>query len=110
MGFCISWTEYESGWGCRPDGYHLYADAETAIADTASRLDAMRKREQDLYKGATPYEYSAPDNPKNPKMVQITPEIAKEIEEKGVAIRRMLPYESNGRPDKYYPLNYQETF
>lgn len=26
----IEWTEYERGWGCRPDGCSIHADAQSA--------------------------------------------------------------------------------
>lgn len=111
VGFYVSWTEYERGWGCRPDGYHFYATAEIATADTKKRLAEMRKREEGTFRGMAPDEYSSPDNADNPRMAQITPEMAKEIEEKGVSIRRMPPYNEKGQLSEYYPRNYpKETF
>ena len=47
------WSEFERGWGCRPDGYSLHLTEEDRVSFikgyTANRT------------GAAPYEYDAPD-------------------------------------------------
>jgi hypothetical protein len=111
IGWMVSWTETEAGWGSRPDGIHIYATSEKAVEQTAIELQDMRKREAKIYKGQTPSEYSYPDNPTEPKMIRITPEIAKEIEERGRAIRHLPPYNPDGTPCPYYSnFHKNETF
>jgi len=50
------WDESEAGWGVRPDGYTIHRRRE----DIDAFLKAMRDREYERYKGATPPEYSRP--------------------------------------------------
>jgi len=62
------WTESERGWGKRPDGYTLHKSKE----DIKAFLDAMRAREAEQYKGATPDEYSYPEG--KATLVEVTDE------------------------------------
>lgn len=50
------WEESERGWGTRPDGYTLHLER----AHIKEFLRLMRAREDELYKGAVPDEYSRP--------------------------------------------------
>jgi hypothetical protein len=70
------WTEYERGWGQRPDGYTLHKE----FSDIDKFLNRIRREELLTYKGETPDEYSAPTG--KPYETLITdPEILKKIEE-----------------------------
>lgn len=55
LGFAINWTEYESGWGQRPDGHTLYLTLEAAKKHVAGYWAGMPK--------AAPNEYSRPSEP-----------------------------------------------
>lgn len=58
----VQWTEYERGWGQRPDGTQYFATLEHA----EERLDLFaqeRAREQQKYPNSTPDLYSNPGNP-----------------------------------------------
>jgi hypothetical protein len=50
-----SWTESESGWGQRPDGYSLHLNKEAHKAFVKAYWDSQPK-------GPTPAEYSRPDH------------------------------------------------
>lgn len=56
-----TWTESESGWGCRPDGCSLHLN----LAD----LDAYVKEYWAKMPKEVPYEYSTPDE--SPKLISI---------------------------------------
>lgn len=64
------WTESESGWGCRPDGYTLHLRKE----DIGLFLQAIRDEEakQGYGPGNPPHEYSYPGG--RPTLVEITDE------------------------------------
>lgn len=51
-----TYTEYERGWGCRPDGasFHLTAEAARDYADDYNRKFNNEKQ--------VPYEYTKPDD------------------------------------------------
>lgn len=53
----VDWTEYERGWGSRPDGTSLHRDMETAIA-------FIRERTAHHTQAVAPDEYSAPGEPR----------------------------------------------
>ena len=53
--FCQTWTEYESGWGQRPDGYTLHLSKE----DGKTFADDYEKKYNN--KPVVPREYSKPD-------------------------------------------------
>jgi len=68
----VDWTEYERGWGCRPDGCSVHLSMEEW------------KRYYEKYKKSlpkeVPHEYSRPDNP---QPVSVTdPEIVEALLEK----------------------------
>ncbi len=52
--YALDWTEYESGWGCRPDGLQVF----TSHAELEKVLERDRK-EREAAK-STPSEYSIP--------------------------------------------------
>lgn len=52
----INWTEYERGWGQRPDGYTLYLTIEDAKADIARVYESRDD-------GPVPDEYCNPGQP-----------------------------------------------
>jgi hypothetical protein len=80
----VQWIERERGFGQRPDGADYYPTKEKAQASTDKTLAEMRKREALTYKGRTPDEYTSPEEP---KLVQVSAELAQEIQEKGHAYR-----------------------
>lgn len=66
--YCIEWTEYERGWGQRPDGETYYATKEAAEAAY-----------KEAFEGRTG---SAPDyyvNPSKPKLVEVDEELYEKI-------------------------------
>ena len=67
----IHWTEYERGWGSRPDGTQVFKTKELA-EQKIKEFFAKRKND-----GHVPDEYS---NPSDPILFEITPEIAKRLE------------------------------
>lgn len=52
--FAMSWTEYERGWGQRPDGYTFHASAED--------FDRFLKEFEARQPQQVPDEYSKPDS------------------------------------------------
>lgn len=54
--FAMSWTEYERGWGARPDGYTFHASVEEFQKFLSDFLDKQPKQ--------VPDEYSIPDGDK----------------------------------------------
>lgn len=69
----ISWTEYESGWGCRPDGWSLHRSQ-----------DALKQYLIDYRKSLSkevPHEYSAPDS-EDGKLIVVSEELYKSIHKK----------------------------
>lgn len=58
------WTEYERGWGQRPDGttLHLNMEEYTKYIKEHERLEKLR------YKGVVPDEYTSPDGPRTVKV------------------------------------------
>lgn len=55
----INWTEYERGWGSRPDGHTFHLTFEAAN-DYITKYWA---RQPDKKNGVAPDEYSAPGEP-----------------------------------------------
>ena len=53
-----TWTETESGWGCRPDGGSLHLTKE----DHGKYVKEYWDRQPDRVNGQPPHEYSRPDN------------------------------------------------
>ena len=60
--FGESWTEFESGWGCRPDGYTLHLSKEHRDRYMESFYARQPKE--------VPREYSQPDNNLKPTAVE----------------------------------------
>lgn len=63
--YAINWTEYERGWGQRPDGHTLHLtldDAKAYVKDYWARQPA----------GPAPDDYTAPGEP---KLVSVSDEI-----------------------------------
>jgi hypothetical protein len=54
----FTWTEYERGWGCRPDGCSLHATKEDALQFVKEYWDRQRKNDG----GKVPHEYSKQDS------------------------------------------------
>lgn len=54
--YCVNWTEYERGWGQRPDGHTLHASK--AIADDYLKEFFGRRQA-----GPVPDEYTQPGEP-----------------------------------------------
>lgn len=50
VGYLVTWTEYESGWGCRPDGASLHLTQDDVKKFIKKYWDGMPKE--------VPYEYS----------------------------------------------------
>jgi hypothetical protein len=52
--YALDWTEYESGWGCRPDGLQVFTSREA--------MDKVLERDRKEREAAksTPSEYSIP--------------------------------------------------
>lgn len=61
IAYAQEWTEYERGWGARPDGYSLHPTREAAV-EFARAYTADRT-------GPAPDEYSAPEG--QPFAVQV---------------------------------------
>jgi len=54
MIYALDWTEYESGWGCRPDGLQIF----NSFAELEKVLE--RDKQERLTAKSTPSEYSIP--------------------------------------------------
>ncbi len=83
----VEWTEVEAGWGQRSDGAWYYPAEEAATKDTDERLARVRELKKDMEnrRSNLPLEYSFPELP--PLLVPVSPELAKEVAEKGRAYR-----------------------
>lgn len=75
IGYLLSWTEFERGYGQRPDGYSLHASEEACDRYLKAFYDDRPKD------GLTPDEYEEPDTQK-PKAVEISAELALVLEKK----------------------------
>lgn len=64
--YAVQWTEYEAGWGNRPDGLTLHRNLETA----KKYISDYWAKQPD---GPAPDEYSAPSDP---KLMEVSAEIA----------------------------------
>jgi hypothetical protein len=87
LAWLVEWTETETGWGQRPDGAWYYPTEKAATKDTGRMLADMRAREEEIENrlGHLVMEYSSPELP--PLLVPVSPELAREIAEKGRAHR-----------------------
>lgn len=70
----ISWTEFERGWGCRPDGWSLHKSEE----DVSKYLENYRKS---LPKSA-PDEYSTSDSEKG-KLIIVSESLYRKVHQSG---------------------------
>lgn len=84
----VEWTETEVGWGQRQDGAWYYPTEEAATKDTDRMLADLREREKEMENRPRnlPMEYDRPELP--PRLVPVSPELGREIREKGRAYRR----------------------
>lgn len=81
----ITWTEYERGWGQRPDGVSLHQSREHAAA-FIERIWNIPVRENNS-KGIVPDEYSRPDcDAADAKEVDVTDEVWQRIVTNGGTI------------------------
>lgn len=69
----IDWTEFECGWGQRPDGYTLYLTRERASQHIDDHWAAYKIQ----YGNTVPDDYSAPSEP---YLVECTEDIIKRIQ------------------------------
>lgn len=67
----IDWTEYERGWGQRPDGSSLHLTKEAADTYIKEYWDSMPDRSQGV-----PDDYCAPGTP---RFVEVTAEQIEQI-------------------------------
>lgn len=81
----IPWTEFERGWGRRPDGATLYRDRE-AIREHLEEWNEIRQRETEQNPGVVPDEFSNPDytDPKEVPLVEVPEEVFNEVQAKGM--------------------------
>ena len=100
--YAINWTESESGWGQRPDGTCLFPTWKIAVEKTAEQVEKLRIEKAKTYHGRTPPEYSFPDNPFSPALIQITEGLAKIIEKEGILWIESLPFNKDGTPNPFY--------
>jgi len=57
FGFIVSITEYERGWGCRPEGYFIFDTEETATKYIKSILAKRGTKVPDCYDDYNPIGY-----------------------------------------------------
>ena len=77
--YCIQWTEYERGWGTRPDGRSYYSSKEDAMKAYHKAFEGRDSH------GPAPDEYT---NPSEPFLVEAEEDILREVMKNGVAWRR----------------------
>ena len=70
----IQWTEYERGWGQRPDGTSYHATLEEAE-------QYIKEYWEEQPDGSAPDCYSSPGMP---KLVEVSDEIMEAVEENGI--------------------------
>ena len=73
----IKWTEYERGWGTRPDGKSYHKTIEEADAYIKQHWEDEKKRNGD----SVPDEYSKPGTP---TLVEVTKKIYEQIKKEKV--------------------------
>ncbi len=71
--YAVSYTEYERGWGCRPDGCSFHRSKEEADAYVA-RLAGPRN-------GPVPDEYTNADGP--PRLVEVSQSLYDKVQADG---------------------------
>lgn len=72
IAYLVTWTEFERGWGQRPDGYSLHPTKEA--------WDAFYKTYRAKMPASAPDEYSAPDDP---VAVEIDDMLAEKLAQEG---------------------------
>lgn len=70
--YCINWTEFERGWGSRPDGHTLHASKRTADVYRAAFIADLP--------AAPPHEYS---HPSEPFAVEVAEDVAERVTKEG---------------------------
>lgn len=75
--YCIAWTEYERGWGSRPDGKSYYKTKELA---ERKRKDFISSQPA----GPAPDEYTSPGEI---KLVEVDKKLWDEIQKKRIVWR-----------------------
>ena len=73
----IRWTEYERGWGQRPDGTSYHATLEEANKHITEYWDSQ----PDADDGHAPDCYCSPGTP---RLVEVSDEIMEAVEERGI--------------------------
>ena len=74
--YAIEWTEYERGWGQRPDGVSLHKSKE--IAEQYIK-DFIEKEKERNPSGAVPDEYTSPDTP---RLIEVDKKVYDEVQKK----------------------------
>lgn len=85
----FSWTEYERGWGQRPDGLSIHASEQAAASYLADFYQRTRRP------GRVPDDYDAPDSDK-PQKVLAESLVAQWVGEEGRRISRGLMLVKDG--------------
>ena len=70
VAYLVTWTEYERGWGCRPDGASLHLTQKNAKEYISAYWKTMPKE--------APYEYSREDSATG-RLVAITPKLYNQL-------------------------------
>lgn len=76
--YSVSWTEYERGWGQRPDGVSLHkskADAEKYVSDYDKKYNNKPSAPDCYSKGGTP------------KLIEVSKSVYDEVMAKGMIWR-----------------------
>lgn len=74
VGYLVTWTEYESGWGCRSDGASLHLTQEHVAKYLKDYWKSQPK--------AVPYEYSRQDSDTG-ELVVISKKLYNALKKKG---------------------------
>lgn len=72
VAFVVSWTEYERGWGCRPDGTSVHTDE----AEADRFIAGYNERLKQLNGNSVPHEYS---DPTKVGILEISPDLDAEL-------------------------------
>lgn len=70
MLYAVSWTEFEKGWGSRPDGWTFHPSLVAAKSFVSKYINDCEAR---VNKGQVPHEYSRPDG--EPRLVEVSQEL-----------------------------------
>lgn len=66
---CVSWTESEAGWGCRPDGCSLHLKESDRVTFYKEYLNNLPEE--------VPHEYSRMDG--NPEIVYVSEDLFEKV-------------------------------